>query len=695
MNRCIKFVLLLLVSAVLKSGAQGTAFNYQGRLNDAGAPANAAYDFQFTVYNAVTNGSPVSASVTNSAVAVSNGLFSVTLDFGAGIFTGTNYWLDIGVRAVGVTNFTGLSPRQPVLPVPYAIFANGASNLFGTLAATQLTGTLPSAQVAGNYSGQVNFPNATNSFSGAFVGNGALLTNLNGSQLTAGTVADARLSTNVALLNTNQTFTGVNNFASPGNSFSGVFAGNGAALANLNGSQVTAGTVADARLTTNVALLNASQTYTGSNTYNGANNFSGANSFTNSANTFVGSFFGNGLVGWIPAYGATVQAVSDTGYLLLNPQFTTVMLPSAPNLGDIVRISGAGAGGWRVGQGTNQSVIGNFVSYRNSIWTLASSGSWRCLAASSAGARMYAGLGTGGGIYSSTDYGHTWGTTSATGSGWSGLACSADGSRVYGFPSGGNIQYSTNSGTSWISVANSKLSWVAAACSADGSKILAAVKAGSLYLSTNSGAAWNTVGPGSFNWSAVAASADGTHFAAAISGGNIYISANSGVGWSGAAPTALWSDLAMSADGLKLAATIYGNTIYLSTNSGVAWTNSAAPVNNWSCLTATADCTRLVAAVSNGLFYASMNFGASWSVLAGSTNQPWSALAGSADGSRLAAASSGSGGGLYYSGGAVQAASLTGTNGFITGSQGAAVELQYIGNSQFMPVSATGTLWAN
>ena len=635
-NRQIQFAVLLLLCLALKSGAQGTAFNYQGRLNDTGAPANAAYDFRFTLFNAVTNGNAVSVTLTNTAVAVSNGLFIVTLDFGQGAFGGNPCWLDLAVRAVGATNFTSLAPRQPVLPVPYAIFSTGASNLIGTLPTTQLVGTLASAQVAGTYSGPVNFSNATNSFSGAFTGNGTTLTNLNASQLAAGTVADARLTTNVALLDHNQTFTGSNLFTS-------------------------------------------------------------ANNFTNLGNNFKGSFFGNGLVGWIPVYGAAVPADSDTGYLLLSSQLTTVTLPPAPNLGDIVRISGAGAGGWRVGQGTGQSVIGNFVSYKNAIWALtsASSGNWRCLASSADGARMYAGQGTSGGIYASADYGHTWSATSATGTGWYGLACSADGSKVFAFPYGGNIQYSTNTGLSWISVANSKSNWVAAACSLDGSKVFAAVKNGSLYLSTNSGANWIIVGPGPANWSAVAASGDGSHLAAAISGGTIYTSTNGGTSWAGTAPASLWSDLAMSADGLKLAATIFGNSIYFSTNSGTAWASSTAPSAYWSCLAATADCTRLVAGVSNGVLYASMNLGASWSVLSGSTNQAWSAITSSADGSHLAAASGGSSGNLYYSGSAIQITSLTGTNGFIAGSQGTAVELQYIGNNLFMPVSATGTVWAN
>ncbi|HXR06354.1 MAG TPA: hypothetical protein VN765_03430, partial [Candidatus Acidoferrum sp.] len=69
--------------------AQGTAFTYQGQLNDGGSPANGSYDLTFTVH--ATNAPPdipIAGPLTNSATAVSNGLFTVALDFGAGIFTG-------------------------------------------------------------------------------------------------------------------------------------------------------------------------------------------------------------------------------------------------------------------------------------------------------------------------------------------------------------------------------------------------------------------------------------------------------------------------------------------------------------------------------------------------------------------------------------------------------------------------------
>src|SRR5580765_7876232 len=113
--------------------AQGTAFTYQGRLNNGANPASGSFDLTFALFPTNAGGAPVTTPLTNSATAVSNGLFTVTLDFG-GLFTGANYWLEIAVRTNGGGAFTNLSPRQPVTPTPYAIFANTASNLSGTIA---------------------------------------------------------------------------------------------------------------------------------------------------------------------------------------------------------------------------------------------------------------------------------------------------------------------------------------------------------------------------------------------------------------------------------------------------------------------------------------------------------------------------------------------------------------------------------
>jgi hypothetical protein len=130
--------------------AQGTAFSYQGQLNDSGAPANGGYDLTFALFSDSSGVNQVGNTLTNLNTGVTNGLFAVTLDFGPGVFTGTNLWLQVGVRTNGGTAFTELAPLQAILAAPYAIMANSASNLLGTLPAAQLSGTVANGQLANN-----------------------------------------------------------------------------------------------------------------------------------------------------------------------------------------------------------------------------------------------------------------------------------------------------------------------------------------------------------------------------------------------------------------------------------------------------------------------------------------------------------------------------------------------------------------
>jgi hypothetical protein len=136
-------VLLALMALDARFGtarAQGTGFTYNGRLNANGGPANGNYDLTFTLFTASSGGTPAAGPLTNAATVLSNGLFTVTLDFGTGVFDGTGYWLGIGVRTNGSGGFTTLSPRQQVTPVPYAIFAGTASNVVPGLVVQSLNG---------------------------------------------------------------------------------------------------------------------------------------------------------------------------------------------------------------------------------------------------------------------------------------------------------------------------------------------------------------------------------------------------------------------------------------------------------------------------------------------------------------------------------------------------------------------------
>lgn len=125
------------------SRGQGTAFSYQGMLNSGGATANGSYDIQFILFATNVTGIAMAGPVTNSAVAVSNGLFTTTVNFG-NVFTGSSNWLQIAVSTNGANDFTTLSPRQRLTPVPYAITA---ANISGTVSASSISGTVPLARL--------------------------------------------------------------------------------------------------------------------------------------------------------------------------------------------------------------------------------------------------------------------------------------------------------------------------------------------------------------------------------------------------------------------------------------------------------------------------------------------------------------------------------------------------------------------
>jgi hypothetical protein len=113
---------ILQIAFCLCANAQTTAFSYQGQLADNGGPANGLYDLRFELYDADTLGTSIGV-VTNAATAITNGLFTVTLDFGASVFDGDDRWLEIGAVTNGGGVITILSPRQPITATPYAVRA--------------------------------------------------------------------------------------------------------------------------------------------------------------------------------------------------------------------------------------------------------------------------------------------------------------------------------------------------------------------------------------------------------------------------------------------------------------------------------------------------------------------------------------------------------------------------------------------
>lgn len=122
------FVLTVIPTAVAAQGT--TAITFQGQLELDGQLANGSFDFEFTLYDGPDplTANPVGLVVVVLDVQVVDGIFTVLLDFGPGVFDGTPLWLETRVRPAGGGQLTSLFPLQRLTPVPYATYAINAVN---------------------------------------------------------------------------------------------------------------------------------------------------------------------------------------------------------------------------------------------------------------------------------------------------------------------------------------------------------------------------------------------------------------------------------------------------------------------------------------------------------------------------------------------------------------------------------------
>ncbi len=407
------------------------------------------------------------------------------------------------------------------------------------------------------------------------------------------------------------------------------------------------------------------------------------------------SYVCNGLEGppgtgipWVDVTGTSVQAVSNTGYIANSPSQVTITLPASPTEGDIVRVTGAGAGGWKIAQNAGQSIA--FPGEFGAIWirTSAPSKSWQSVASSSDGTKLVAAVSSGG-IYTSINSGATWTQTSAPTESWESVASSSDGTKLVAVVYGGGIYTSADSGATWTQTTAPTEYWQSVASSSDGTKLVAVVLvSGGIYTSTDSGATWTQTSAPNASWTSVASSSDGTKLVAANSSG-IYTSTDSGATWTQTtAPSLSWQSVASSSDGTKLVAASNGSGIYTSADSGATWIQTNAPINQeFTSVASSSDGTRLIAVattgVSTGGIYASINSGATWVQTSAPTSEQWRSVAMSSDGIKVAAAVSG----LYIY--TFRFSTTAGIAGSLSGWQYDSIELQYIAGV-FMPISYVG-----
>lgn len=384
--------------------------------------------------------------------------------------------------------------------------------------------------------------------------------------------------------------------------------------------------------------------------------------------------------------GITLQATPNACYLANAANQVNITLPQSADLavGDTLRVSGLGAGGWRISQNTDQYVQTTLPGAQPFEWIpRGSNRNWTSVASSADGNKLVAVDGER--IHTSGDAGVTW-TARGSIRGWYRVASSFDGNNLVAVVYGGQIYTSSDAGENWTAHEQTR-NWNAVASSYDGNKLVAVVDGGYIYASSDAGLSW-TAHASSQSWQSVASSADGNRLIAGSLGSDlIYTSSDAGLNWTPRGVRGTWHSVASSADGNKLVAANFGNNIYTSGDAGLTWT-PRDEYRQWRSVASSADGNKLLAIDGfNSQIFASNDTGLSW-IARGSEYRNWAQFSFSADGNKLVAVVYG--GQIYTS--SDQATTYPGTTGFLQGAAGSVIELKYLGNNTFEVLRSSGTV---
>lgn len=107
----------------LSVDTMGLGFTYQGELVENGLPVNDTVDLQFRLYSNSTTLVQLGQTVTHSGMAITDGRFTVELDFLTGNLGAKPRWLEIAVQGSGDPSYITLAPRQRIAGTPVAAYA--------------------------------------------------------------------------------------------------------------------------------------------------------------------------------------------------------------------------------------------------------------------------------------------------------------------------------------------------------------------------------------------------------------------------------------------------------------------------------------------------------------------------------------------------------------------------------------------
>jgi hypothetical protein len=135
----------------------GTAITHQGQLRKVGGAVNGNCAMLFRLFDAVSGGAQIGSPILETLVPVTNGLFTVDLDFGKNAFNGEARWLEISVKCGSETTLSTLTPRQALTPAPYALALPGlrtmqnsqSPNVIGGVADNFISDTVVGSAISG------------------------------------------------------------------------------------------------------------------------------------------------------------------------------------------------------------------------------------------------------------------------------------------------------------------------------------------------------------------------------------------------------------------------------------------------------------------------------------------------------------------------------------------------------------------
>lgn len=277
MKKC--FVLFLLIAGVVGfvSAQVPRTISYQGFYTDAsGNPVNGGpHKIMFRFFDATTNAETTSLAREIENVTINKGIISVSIGGGDPSHTSgpdnAALPLDVWTQAFKIQVFVNGDPigaQVPLTTVPYAFVAGSVdgANVTGTLAASKISGTVAGAQIGTG----INASNITTGtlnpalFTDGSIPGTKLALDINATNIASGTLSDSRLESTLDVTGVNTTgniTTGggihVGGTSDPGADnlvVDGTITGNGSGISALNATNISSGTIADARLETNIDI---------------------------------------------------------------------------------------------------------------------------------------------------------------------------------------------------------------------------------------------------------------------------------------------------------------------------------------------------------------------------------------------------------------------------------------------------------